>query len=220
MDDTSTLPTLYSFRRCPYAIRARMALAYSGQAVVLREVVLRDRPNELYQSSEKGTVPVLVLPKGREVIDESWDVIQWALARHDPDSWRPAEDSREEKEMEALITQNDQVFKKHLDLYKYAERHPEETMDVYRDRGEAILRDLDGRLRGHSYLLSEKLSAADIALFPFIRQFAHVDKDWFFGTPYPRLQSWLTAHIESDLFKLVMKKYKQWTPGSEPIFFP
>ncbi|MDF1663246.1 MAG: glutathione S-transferase [Planctomycetota bacterium] len=211
--------TLYSFRRCPYAIRARMALRVSGQSLIHREVVLSRRPQALYEQSPKGTVPVLVLADG-QVIDESWEIIQWALTQSDPHHWWSDLDSELRAEATRLVKQNDGPFKKQLDLYKYSERHPEESRETYRDRGEAILAELDGLLNKHKYLIAEKMTAADIALFPFIRQFAHVDKEWFSSLPYTQLQRWLAEFLESEFFTGVMKKYKEWSPEAERVYFP
>jgi glutathione S-transferase len=214
IDQLPELPTLYSFRRCPYAIRARMALAASGQSVVLREVLLNSRPRELYQRSAKGTVPVLVLAD-EQVIDESWNIMLWALSCQDPNHL--LDGIGEAKE---LVVQNDQRFKEHLDKYKYSARHPEESKESYRAQGEEFLRQLDQRLKTRSFLCGRSLTVIDVAIFPFIRQFAHVDKDWFFQTPYKQLHSWLNGLLESELFLSVMEKYKAWEAHSEPVIFP
>ena len=197
----SALPVLYSFRRCPYAMRARLALAVSGQACELREVVLRNKPQGLLQASPKATVPVLVLVDGK-VLDQSLAIMQWALAQHDPDDWLLQGDPA----VLALIDENDQVFKHHLNRYKYAERYPEQPMEHYRAEGEVFLQKLEGLLAEREYLLAEHLSLADAALAPFVRQFAHVDREWFAGTPYQRLQIWLQRFLESPLFTAVMAK--------------
>lgn len=191
---------LYSFRRCPYAMRARLALRYAGMPVRIIEVSLKAKPAEMLALSPKGTVPVLTV-QGR-VIDESLAIMEWALAQHDPQNWllegAPA--------VRALIDENDQRFKYHLNRYKYAERYPEQPMEVYRAEGEAFLRKLEGLLAGRDYLLADHLSLADVALAPFVRQFAHVDREWFAGTPYWRLQAWLQRFLESPLFIAVMAK--------------
>ena len=191
---------LYSFRRCPYAMRARLALRYSGVAVRIIEVSLKAKPAEMLALSPKGTVPVLSV-EGR-VIEESLEIMQWALAQHDPDDWllqgAPA--------VLALIAENDQVFKHHLNRYKYAERYPEQPMEHYRAEGEVFLQKLEGLLAEREYLLAEHPSLADAALAPFVRQFAHVDREWFAGTPYQRLQIWLQRFLESPLFTAVMAK--------------
>jgi glutathione S-transferase len=196
--------TLYSFRRCPYAMRARMALRYSGVAVDIVEVSLKAKPAEMLALSSKGTVPVLSVD-GR-VIDESLAIMHWALAQNDPQDWLLKDDPAGQAQIAALIEANDQVFKVHLNRYKYAERYPEQPMEVYRAQGEVFLRQLDELLQGRDYLLAEHPSLADVALMPFIRQFAHVDREWFAQTPYVRLQDWLQRFLESGLFTGVMHK--------------
>ncbi|KAA8740405.1 glutathione S-transferase [Pseudomonas koreensis] len=192
--------TLYSFRRCPYAMRARMALRYSGVPVEIVEVSLKAKPAAMLAISPKGTVPVL--DADGQVIDESLEIMRWALAQHDPDDWLLGGDSR----IAGLIEANDQGFKVHLNRYKYAERYPEQPMEVYRAEGALFLQRLDGLLEGRDYLLSDHLSLADVALLPFVRQFAHVDREWFAQTPYVRLQAWLQSFLESELFTAIVKK--------------
>lgn len=192
--------TLYSFRRCPYAMRARMALRYCGVPVEIVEVSLKAKPAEMLAISPKGTVPVLNAD-GR-VIDESLEIMRWALAQNDPQDWLLSGDAR----VAELIEANDQVFKVHLNRYKYAERYPEQPMEVYRAEGEMFLRRLEELLDGRDYLLTDHPSLADIALLPFVRQFAHVDREWFAQTPYVRLQAWLQRFLESELFTSIMKK--------------
>jgi len=196
--------TLYSFRRCPYAMRARMALRYSGVAVDIVEVSLRAKPAEMLALSSKGTVPVL--SADGEVIDESLSIMRWALAQNDPQDWLLKDNPAGQAQIDALIEENDQVFKVHLNRYKYAERYPEQPMEVYRAEGEVFLRKLDGLLAGRDYLLAGHPSLADVALMPFVRQFAHVDREWFGQTPYARLQTWLQRFLESALFTGVMQK--------------
>ncbi|EZP32537.1 glutathione S-transferase [Pseudomonas sp. RIT288] len=192
--------TLYSFRRCPYAMRARMALRYSGVPVEIVEVSLKAKPAEMLAISPKGTVPVLDAD-GR-VIDESLEIMRWALAQHDPDDWLLDGDSR----IAELIEANDQGFKVHLNRYKYAERYPEQPMEIYRAAGALFLQQLDELLTDRDYLLADHPCLADIALLPFVRQFAHVDREWFAQTPYVRLQAWLQRQLESNLFTSIMKK--------------
>ena len=196
--------TLYSFRRCPYAMRARMALRYSGVAVDIVEVSLKAKPAEMLALSGKGTVPVLSAD-GR-VIDESLDIMRWALAHNDPQDWLLKDDPDAAAQIAPLIKHNDQVFKLHLNRYKYAERYPEQPMEVYRGEGEVFLQRLEGLLEGRDYLLADHPSLADVALMPFVRQFAHVDREWFGQAPYRRLQDWLQRFLESDLFTGVMRK--------------
>lgn len=191
---------LYSFRRCPYAMRARMALRYSGVAVQIIEVSLKAKPAEMLALSPKGTVPVLSVD-GR-VIDESLAIMRWALAQNDPEGWLLGDD----RATQALIEENDQGFKHQLNRYKYAERYPEQPMEHYRAEGEVFLMKLEGLLAEQEYLLAGHLSLADVALAPFVRQFAHVDREWFGRAPYPRLRAWLQRFLESPLFIAVMAK--------------
>lgn len=191
---------LYSFRRCPYAMRARLALRYAGVPLRIIEVSLKAKPAEMLSLSPKGTVPVLSVDGA--VIDESLAIMQWALAQHDPEDWLLGGDPT----VLALIAENDQGFKHHLNRYKYAERYPEQPMEQYRAEGEVFLQKLDGLLAGRSYLLADHPSLADMAVAPFVRQFAHVDRQWFASTPYTRLQQWLEAFLHSPLFIGVMAK--------------
>jgi glutathione S-transferase len=196
--------TLYSFRRCPYAMRARMALRYAGVAVNIVEVSLKAKPAEMLALSSKGTVPVLSVDG--QVIDESLDIMRWALAQNDPQDWLLKDDPQGKSRIAALIEENDQAFKVHLNRYKYAERYPEQPMEFYRAEGEVFLRKLDELLEGRDYLLAVHPSLADVALMPFVRQFAHVDREWFGQTPYVRLQAWLQRFLNSDLFTGIMQK--------------
>jgi len=198
------MTTLYSFRRCPYAMRARMALRYSDVAVNIVEVSLKAKPAEMLALSSKGTVPVLSVDG--QVIDESLAIMRWALAQNDPQDWLLKDDPAGQAQIAALIEENDQVFKVHLNRYKYAERYPEQPMAFYRSEGEVFLRRLEALLEGRDYLLAVHPSLADVALMPFVRQFAHVDRVWFGQTPYVRLQAWLQRFLESDLFTSIMKK--------------
>nr|WP_257626683.1 glutathione S-transferase [Pseudomonas sp. Xaverov 83] len=191
---------MYSFRRCPYAMRARMALRYSGAAVQIIEVSLKAKPAEMLVLSPKGTVPVLSVD-GR-VIDESLAIMRWALAQNDPEGWLLGDDEA----TQALIDENDQGFKHQLNRYKYAERYPEQPMEHYRAEGEVFLSKLEELLAEREYLLAGHLSLADVALAPFVRQFAHVDREWFGRAPYPRLQAWLQRFLESPLFIAIMAK--------------
>ena len=198
------MTTLYSFRRCPYAMRARMALRYSGVELSIVEVSLKAKPAEMLALSSKGTVPVLDVD-GR-VIDESLEIMRWALAQNDPQDWLLKDDPQGQLTIAALIEANDQSFKVQLNRYKYAERYPEHAMAFYRAEGEVFLRKLDEMLDGHACLLADHPTLADVALMPFVRQFAHVDREWFAQTPYRRLQAWLQRFIESQLFTSIMAK--------------
>ncbi len=189
------MPTLYSFRRCPYAMRARMALIVSETAFDLVEVRLSAKPAALLAASPKGTVPVLVLDGGR-VIDESLDIMHWALARHDPENWLSRRD-------QALIARNDGAFKHHLDRYKYPQRHGSDPVR-HRDAGLAILAELAAHLAAAPQLGGATPGFTDIAIFPFVRQFAATDADWFAAQPLPGLQCWLASHVASPLFAATM----------------
>nr|WP_262499473.1 glutathione S-transferase [Pseudomonas proteolytica] len=195
---------LYSFRRCPYAMRARMALRYCAVAVEIVEVSLKAKPAQMLALSPKGTVPVLNV--GGQVIDESLAIMRWALAQNDPEDWLLKDDPAAQGLMAGLIEENDLVFKVHLNRYKYAERYPEQPVEHYRAEGEVFLRRLEALLAQRDYLLADHLSLADVALAPFVRQFAHVDREWFAGAPYPRLQQWLERFLASALFTGVMAK--------------
>jgi UPF0176 protein len=197
------LPVLYSFRRCPYAIRARLALKQSQVPYALREVALRDKPAEMLALSPKGTVPVLHLPDGR-VLEQSLDIMHWALAQHDPDGWLT---QAPPDAVQALIDLNDLQFKPLLDRYKYPERHPQHTQAAWREQAVALmLAPLDQRLRISRHLLSEHISLADMALLPFVRQFAQVDQAWWDDAELPALRQWLHALLGSALFQAVMAK--------------
>ena len=207
-------PILYSFRRCPYAIRARLALRYTGLPIVLREVVLRDKPAEMLALSPKGTVPVLVLPEG-EVIDESLDIMLWALAQNDPDGWL---DSDLEK-ASRLIDANDDQFKPWLDRYKYPNRYDDIEPGEPRARCEVFIAALDEHLKADEYLAGKQMGLADAAIYSFVRQFVFVDPDWFATASYVNVNRWLQAFLDSEFFLSVMDKYPQWHSGdAESVF--
>jgi glutathione S-transferase len=211
------LPILYSFRRCPYAMRARAALIASGITVELREVELRDKPTAMLAASPKGSVPVLVLRDGK-VIDESWDIMLWALRQHDPQTWSGKDGCNTQAAL-PLVIENDTTFKNNLDRYKYPERFPEQPQSAYRIAGEQFLQQLEQRLRTTPYLLGETFTLADAALLPFVRQFAEVDTGWFATAPYPALRAWLVKFTSSELFAKVMQKFPVWHPGDEAVIF-
>ena len=202
-------PILYSFRRCPYAIRARLAIKVGALDVELREIKLSNKPAEMLACSSKGTVPVLLLPNGI-VIDESKDIMEWALNQSDPNNWL-ADDATAQQEIAYLIDFNDSEFKKYLDLYKYADRYPEKSVEHYRQQGEVFLEKLEHKLNKTKFILKDDITFVDMALFPFIRQFAFVDKDWFDKSQYNKLKKWLELLLETSLFNDVMKKYPIWS---------
>lgn len=204
-------PILYSFRRCPYAMRARMALVVSGTTCHIREVKLSRKPAELIAASPKGTVPVLVQPDG-EVIAESLEIMRWALGRNDPEGWL-------QRDAPALIEANDGPFKHHLDRYKYPDRHASDPVE-HRQAGLELLANLEERLAEQSNLCGDERGIADIAIFPFVRQFAETDRGWFDAQPLPRLQAWLGRHLASELFATVMVRLQPWQPDDPPVEFP
>ena len=200
------LPILYSYRRCPYAMRARMALWAAGVQLELREVSLRDKPKHLLQISPKATVPVLLLVDGT-VLEQSLDIMRWALEKNDARGWLKGD-----MEMaDALISSNDGEFKKALDRYKYPERYPEQSALFYREQGEQFLQRLEALLIQHPFLLGDSASIADVAIFPCIRQFAAVDAEWFGGSAYPKVREWLARWVEGKLFADVMQKFPTYT---------
>lgn len=209
-----TYPVLYSFRRCPYAIRARMALKYASINYELREVILSNKPQAMTDLSSRGTVPVLQLTDGR-IIDQSLEVMMWALQQNDPDNWLNVEthDTRE------LIDENDNQFKYFLDRYKYFERYPQKTQLSYRENAEDFIELLESNLQENNGagLVSDCLSLADVAIFPFVRQFAHVDWEWFSNSQYGSLISWLVRFEQSELFLSIMQKYKPWQENNKAI---
>jgi glutathione S-transferase len=211
------LPVLYSFRRCPYAMRARLAIAASGQACELREVVLRDRPPQLAEASPKATVPVLVDTDGT-VIDESLDIMHWALERRDPHRWL-VQDSAAREATEALVAHCDSSFKYHLDRYKYPERHGGANKATSRTGAAAFAAMLDARLARHTHLCGDHATLADMAIAPFVRQFAKVDEAWFDAQPWPYLRRWLHAWQSSPLLHYAMEKHAPWHAGDPVTVF-
>ncbi len=198
-------PILYSFRRCPYAMRARMGLAGAQIIYEHREIILRNKPEHMLKISPKGTVPVLMIPTG-EIIDESLDIMLWALKQNDPHKWLH---NLQEHSID-LINRNDTTFKALLDRYKYPNRFPDEDCRNARNDAMSIIEDLETRIQKNGSIHSNKTTIADIAIFPFIRQFAHVDRDWFYDQNLPSTHEWLNTHLESELFKNTMSKHPLW----------
>tara|TARA_R110002167_G_scaffold25973_7_gene89619 strand:- start:8 stop:580 length:573 start_codon:yes stop_codon:yes gene_type:complete len=190
-----------------------MAILYAQQRVELREVVLKQKPESLLNYSQKATVPILVLSDG-SVIDQSLAIMQWAISKYDPDNWQD-----KLSEQTQLIEKNDTDFKANLDKYKYADRHPEPEI-YYRTACYEFLDNLDTRLKAQRYLYAEHYCLADIAIFPFIRQFAHVDLSWFETSQWQYVKRWLNELKSSDLFLGIMHKYPAWTEHDKPTFFP
>lgn len=203
-------PVLYSFRRCPYAIRARLALLASGTVCEIREVKLSAKPDALLAVSAKATVPVLVLPDGG-VIDESLDIMRWALGARDPGGWLDHEDA-------ALIAANDGQFKHDLDRYKYPQRYDCDPL-AHRAAGVAFLADLETQLADHDWMGGARQRLTDAAIMPFARQFAEADRAWFDTQPLPGVQRWLAASLALPGFDAAMFRLSVWRPGDAPVLF-
>ena len=206
------MPILYSFRRCPFAIRARMALVYSGIQVELREVKLSAMPDSMLQLSPKATVPVLALSDG-QVLDESQDIMLWSLSQSDPERWLDIDEMSTQ-----LIQRFDEEFKPLLDCYKYADRHPRFSQLEHRTRAEVFLSELNQLLSLHPYLSGSQWRLTDVAIFPFIRQFAGVDAPWFEHCEYSSVRNWLNTMLGSDLLQRVMQKNPFWQSGDEAVY--
>lgn len=212
---TSSYHCLYSFRRCPYAMRARLGILFAELQVELREITLKNKPPQMLAISPKGTVPVLQLLDGT-VIEESREIMIWALEQQDLQGLL---DEEALQQANALIGKNDNEFKYWLDRYKYADRHLEMTQTEYRQKGEIFLQVLEELLTTNPYLLGKTVTIADIGIMPFVRQFAHVDRDIFYSLPYPNLQRWLTYWLQYPLFLQAMTKFQPWQEGDDMVIF-
>lgn len=207
---TLTKPILYSYRRCPYAMRARMALAYAGTDYEIREISLREKPQSMLLISPKGTVPVFQLPNG-QVIEQSLEIMQWAMEQNDPKSWWNGQSEEARNNILQWIEVNDGEFKKLLDQYKYPERFPEDSQQETFERAlELQLKPMEKALQKHDYLIGDQASLADIAVFPFIRQFYGVDEIRFDRANLKSLKKWLQEFLDSELFQSVMQKFPVW----------
>ncbi|SDS68436.1 glutathione S-transferase [Halopseudomonas litoralis] len=217
---SASLPRFYSFRRCPYAMRARLGILFAGLQVELREVVLKDKPLQMLAVSPKGTVPVLEWVGsdgvGSVVIEESREIVEWALRQNDPQDLLNVNPELANE----LIDHNDQQFKYWLDRYKYSDRYPELTQLECREQGEVFLQVLEVLLTESEYLMGSKVSVADIGIMPFVRQFAHVNQEVFYSLPYPNLQRWLRKWLEHPLFRQAMIKFQPWQVENELVRFP
>jgi len=196
-------------------MRARMAIHISNQKCEIREVLLRDKPPSMLEYSSKGTVPVLVLQSG-EVIDESLDVIDWALNLNDPNNWLR---SKENEETKKLIEINDGEFKHHLDRYKYSKRYDNEDPEFHKKKCLKFIESINNELNNSEYIFDDNISYADIVLLPFIRQFRIADMEWFDSLPYDNLKEWLSSFLNSPLLNSIMKKYDLWKEGDKSIVF-
>lgn len=212
---------LYSFRRCPYAMRARYMIATLNVSLQLREVVLKAKPEELLSLGGRSTVPQLIVDDQR--YPESLDIMFWALRSSEESEvaellW--PSDVKSQANIMAWVRYNDECFKPWLDRYKYADRYPEHPESYYREKGERFLKRLDNRLSKQKYLRGDEMTLADIAIFPFIRQFAGVDRQWFDQSEYQSLKSWLMNFVDGERFQKVMTKYPAWQSNQQPTYFP
>ena len=208
MSALDVTPVLYSFRRCPYAMRARLALRVSGVAYEHREVALKAKPVEMLAVSPKGTVPVLCLPTG-DVLEQSLDIMWWALAQNDPQAWLPSTPEAWALTHEGIAL-NDGEFKDHLDRYKYPQRFGLTDGLHHRTQAVDMLMRWEVRLQAQSFLSGDRWGLLDACVAPFVRQFARTDRTWFDAQPWPQLAQWLVAFENSDAFLAVMHKHPLW----------
>ena len=218
MSGISKAPILWSFRRCPFAIRARLAIVASGQIVRLREILLREKPTTFLAASPKGTVPVLDLCDGR-IIDESRDIMFWALDKNDPEGWLDVW-RRQPDRVELFLDKLDGSFKNNLDRYKYASRYDASLARLHRNDGEKFLITLNEMLEQTGALSGRNLGLMDFASLPFVRQFRIADPEWFDAQSWQHLSRWLDSFIHSAGFNEVMQKYLPWYEGAKEISFP
>ena len=216
MKNNFKYPILYTFRRCPYAMRARFAIRSSKIMVELREIKLKEKPSEFLKSSPKGTVPVLITKSGK-VLEESLDIINWALNINDPHKWL-AKGRLEKKEIKNLLDDFEIIFKTNLDKYKYPNRFSGVNRYLYRDKNLCLLEKLNFYLKNNKSLNCEHFTLLDYAIFPFVRQFRNVDQDWFDKLNFSLLNSWIDQIIDSEDFSSIMKKFRKWEPNDLPIY--
>lgn len=219
-----TLPILYSLQNCPYAMRARLALLQAQQDVMLRAISMKNKPDAMLAISPKGTVPVLALTsldnsEQPVVIDESLDIMLWALSQSDPSNLLINDNLGIAQQMHALIAENDHQFRPNLSSYKHAKRYHLDSLLESRQNCEVFLNKLENRLIQHAFLMGVKPSLADYAILPFIRQVSRVERQWYLQAPYPQLQHWLNKHLQSRLFAKAMTKYSVWLDTGEQHLF-
>lgn len=213
-----SLPILYSLRQCPYAMRARIGLLLAKQPVLLRDIVMTNIPDEMFAASPKGEVPTLVL-NDSSVIDESLDIMIWALKQSDPSNLLYSHKENAFEEMLTIISRNDNEFVEALKKYKAASRYHDSTEISYRKKCESFISYIEESLDEHEYIFGDSPSLADYAILPFIRQFSRVDRKWYLSSPYPKLREWLERQFQNPIFSKAMKKYPQWLDTKEDIIF-
>ncbi|OEE62589.1 glutathione S-transferase [Enterovibrio norvegicus FF-454] len=213
-----TMPILYSLRQCPYAMRSRLAILHAGQIVILRDIDMKNKPEDMLSVSPKATVPVLVLGDGN-VIDESIEVMVWALTQSDPRNLLYSHDKNQLPAMLELIRSNDVTFVCALQKYRAASRYHDDNKTEHRDTCCEWLMPIEQRLSQHAYIMGEQPSLVDYAILPFIRQFSRVDKRWYAQAPLPNLRAWLTKHYNDPTFSKVMVSYPKWKKDDKPVVF-
>jgi glutathione S-transferase len=207
-------PVLYSLQHCPYAIRARLGILLAEQTVYLRAIDLKDKPEDMLKVSPTGTVPLLILDQSI-VIDESLEIMVWALGNNDPDNLLGSDVTTDLPNMLSIINKYDNEFKDWLEKYKCAKRYHETNKDYFRQQCELFIAELEQRLTSDDFFMGEKASLVDYAIMPFIRQFARVERQWYLQSPYPKVRQWLNKHLQSSLFSKTMTKYPLWLENHE-----
>ena len=210
-------PILYSLQNCPYAMRARLALLLSEQSIVVRAITLKDKPQAMLKASAKGTVPVLVLADGT-VIDQSIDIMLWALTQNDPKQLLHRDQPTTHKEIIQLVQRTDDEFKHPLEQYRAAKRYHRDSESHWRQQCEVFIAELEQRLTVNGYFVGKRASLADYSLIPFMRQFARVDRKWFATAPYPKVKAWLSTQLQSQLYARMMTKHQLWSEGAPCTF--
>lgn len=218
MHEIIVLPIIYSLRNCPYAMRARIAIYKTQQTVVLRDIILSNKPAAMLKASPKGTVPVIVLSNG-DVIEESLEIMLWALQQSDPNNLLHSHNADALPQMLSFIASFDHGFKTKLEQYKCAKRYKEDTIITHRQACEHYLQQLEQRLTQHDFVMSAQESLADIAILPFIRQFARVERQWYLQAPYPKVRQWLNQYLQSKMFSKVMTKHPLWLDTQATVYF-
>ena len=213
-----SLPILYSLRCCPYAMRARLAILLAKQSVLLRDIVMKNMPVEMLAASAKATVPLLILDDG-SIIDESLQIMIWALNINDPNNLLCTEQENALTKMLTIISRNDNEFVYYLEKYKVTARHHDIAETFYRQQCELFIEQLEQTLSAHDYIMSNTPCLVDYAILPFVRQFSRVDRKWYLQAPYPHLRSWLERHFQNPLFSKTMKKYPKWLTGNAEMVF-
>jgi glutathione S-transferase len=212
------LSILYSLQHCPYAMRARLGLLMAQQQVMLRAITMKNKPEEMLAKSPKGTVPVLILPDDT-VIDESLDIMIWALRQNDPDDLLHKDHPEDLRAALELIHFNDKQFKPQLEIYKKAKRFRLENVIEERQKCEVFIADLEQKLTTNGFFIGQKPGLIDYALLPFVRQFSRVNRAWFIQAPYPKLREWLEQHMQSRLYGQAMAKFPFWLDAHEDCIF-